>query len=132
MKEKKVREKGTVSTSFFHSLFLSLCFSPGKIVGATPRLVEEQTADYVTASSALAVPRLLEINFAGGFSAAWIIPRGLSVPTRICFYEKFLFRSRVPSTEHLFRNFFTPEKFTHSRARTYSPDYRPEISFSSF
>lgn len=58
----------------------------------------------ITASSALPVFRLLEINFAGGYSGR-IIPRGLSVPTRIRFYEKFLFRLRVPSREHLFATF---------------------------
>lgn len=58
------------------SISLPLCYSC--LANPTSRCIEagEQTADYVTASSALPVPRLLEINFAEGFSAARIIPLG--------------------------------------------------------
>lgn len=65
----------------------------------------------------------LEINFAGG-SPGRIIPRGLSVSTRIRFYGKFLFRLRVPSEEHLFRNFSLSP--IHARKRIF--DFMPEIT----
>lgn len=66
---------------------------------------DEQTADLrYMASSALPSSRSwkLILQDERRIVRVKIIPRGLSSATRIRFYEKFLFRLRVSSREHLF------------------------------